>query len=146
MPLHLRDIRVHVDRPETTVNPTSCDPQTFTSTLTGSSPPFADPFGAGAVPSVRYQPFGCGALAFAPKLSFELRGSHRRGGFPSLRATLQARPGEANLSAVSVNLPSSLFLEQRRLLGICTRVQLAAGTCPRKAVYGHASVSTPLLG
>jgi hypothetical protein len=146
IPLHLRDIRVHIDRPETMVNPTSCEAQTFSSTLTGSSAPFTDPFGASATPSVRFQPFGCGALGFKPKLSFALRGSARHGGFPSLRATLEPRAGDANLSSVSVNLPSSLFLEQSRLRTICTRTQLAADACPTNAVYGHAQVRTPLLG
>jgi len=145
VPLHLRDIRVHIDRPETTINPTSCEAQTFSSTLTGSSAPFTDPFGAGAAPSVRFQPFGCSSLGFRPKLSFALRGSARHGGFPSLRVALEPRPGDANLSSVGVNLPPSLFLEQRRLRGVCTRVQLAAEACPKEAVYGHAWVRTPLL-
>lgn len=145
VPLHLRDVRVYIDRPETTINPTNCEAQNFTSTLTGSSPPFADPFGASATPSVRFQAFGCGSLGFKPKLDFTLRGGSGHGDFPSLRATLTPRPGDANLSSVSVNLPPTLFLEQSRVRGICTRVQLAAGACPKKAVYGHAWVRTPLL-
>ncbi|HET9677228.1 MAG TPA: hypothetical protein VFP21_06975 [Solirubrobacterales bacterium] len=145
VPLHLRDIRVYIDRSETTVNPTSCEAQTFSSALTGSSAPFADPFGASATPSVRFQPFGCGSLGFKPKLGFTLRGGDRRGDFPSLRATLVPRPGDANLSSVSVNLPPSLFLEQSRVRAICTRVQLAAEACPKEADYGHAWVRTPLL-
>ena len=146
VPLHLRDIRIHIDRPETMVNPTSCEPQSFSSTLTGSSAPFTDPYGASASPSVNFQAFGCASLGFRPKLSFALRGNARHGGFPSLRAVLTPRPGDANLAAVRVTLPHSLFLEQRRLRTICTRPQLAADACPRGAVYGHASARTPLLG
>jgi len=145
VPLHLRDIRVHIDRPETMINPTSCEAQTFSSTLTGSSAPYADQFGTSATPFVRFQPFGCGSLGFKPRLGFVLRGGYRRGAFPSLRATLTPRPGDANLSSVSVNLPPSLFLEQSRVRGVCTRVQLAAGACPADAVYGQAWVRTPLL-
>ena len=36
----VRDIRVYVDRPNFTLNPTSCDPFSLTSTLTGSAAPF----------------------------------------------------------------------------------------------------------
>ena len=36
IPLHLRDIRVYIDRPNFTLNPTTCDPFAVTSTLTGS--------------------------------------------------------------------------------------------------------------
>jgi hypothetical protein len=147
IPLHLRDIRVYVDRPDFMVNPTSCDPSEVRSTLTGAG---LDVFGSGDDSAVgssrRFQVLGCSALGFKPRLSFRLAGSTRHGGFPALRARYRPRPGNANLKAVSVALPPSLFLAQQHLKTVCTRAQFAAGTCPARSVYGTARARTPLLG
>ncbi len=142
IPLHLADIRVSVDRPNFMVNPTSCNPMKVSSTLGGAGVPAAQI-------SERYQVLNCQGLRFAPKLAFHL-GASRHGAFPSLRATYTAPPGGANLGSVAVNLPSSLFLEQAHIRGVCTRVQFAAGAgngaqCPASSVYGHAVATTPLL-
>jgi hypothetical protein len=151
IPLHLRDIRVYVDRPAFTNTPTSCDPLAALSTLTGAG---ADLVSAAddsvATSSQRYQLLGCSALAFKPKLALALKGATKQGHYPSLRATYTARPGDANLGKATVTLPPSLFLAQEHLDTICTRVQFAAaagnGTaCPAGSVIGHASVTTPLL-
>src|SRR5664279_3581852 len=145
IPLHLRDIRVYVDRPGFTVNPTSCDPLHVTSTLTGSAAPFTNPLVASASPSVLFQVSNCAALGFAPKLALALKGGTHRGSYPSLHATLTAAPGSANIAAAVVTLPASEFLAQNHINTICTRPQLAAEACPAGSLYGHASAVTPLL-
>lgn len=146
IPLHLRDIRVYVDRPGFMVNPTSCDPMQIGSTLGGAG---ADPFDPGddasASSSQRYQVLNCSALGFKPRLGLRLRGPTRHGGYPSLRAVYRPRPKDANLSGVSVTLPPSLFLAQEHIAKVCTKVQFSAGSCPAGAVYGHAQAVTPLL-
>lgn len=146
IPLHLRDIRVYVDRPHFMVNPTSCDPMQVASTLGGAG---ADPFSLAddtvATSTERYQLLGCRALGFRPNLSLRLLGSTRHGGFPSLRAVYRPRPGDANLDAVSVTLPPSLFLEQAHIDEVCTRPRFAAQTCPAGSVYGRARAVVPLL-
>ena len=43
IPIHLRDIRVYIDRPDFTLNPTSCEPFAVASTLSGSGARFSDP-------------------------------------------------------------------------------------------------------
>ena len=145
IPLHLADIRVYVDRPEFMVNPTSCDPMQVASQLGGAG---ADPFSAAddslATAAQRYQVLGCTALGFRPRLSLRLRGSARHGGYPSLRAAYRPRRG-ANLGAVSVALPPSVFLAQEHIDDVCTRAQFAAGNCPGGSVYGRARAVTPLL-
>jgi hypothetical protein len=145
IPLHLRDIRVAVDRDGFTVNPTSCDRMAVRSTLGGAG---SDPFDPGdddsAEAGQRFQVLGCTALGFRPRLSLRL-GSGRHGAFPALRATYAPRPGDANLSAVSVTLPPTVFLAQEHIGGVCTRVQFAAGACPADSVYGRARAITPLL-
>ncbi|HEU4462875.1 MAG TPA: hypothetical protein VFR75_09810 [Solirubrobacterales bacterium] len=145
IPLHLRDIRVYVDRPGFMVNPTSCDPMAVSSRLGGAG---SNPFSAGddtvAESRQRYQVLDCTALGFRPRLSIRLRGSTKHGGYPSLRAVYKPRRG-ANLNAVSVALPRSIFLAQEHIDQVCTRAQFAADNCPPGSVYGRARAVTPLL-
>ena len=151
IPLSLRDLRASTDRPDFTLNPTSCAPFQSAATLWGS---FADPIDpADDVPlgrSDRFQAAGCAALGFAPRLSLRLRGGTRRGAFPALRLLYRPRPGEADLSRLLLRFPHSEFIEQGHFRTICTRVQFAAGAghgaqCPPGSVYGHVRVWTPLL-
>ena len=146
IPLHLADIRVYVDRPDFTLNPTSCDQSQVLSRLTGAG---ADLFSSGddsaATSTQRYQLLGCRTLGFRPALALRLRGSTKHGGYPSLRATYAPRPTGANLSAVSVTLPPSVFLAQEHIKGVCTRVQYAQDNCPAGSIYGHARAITPLM-
>jgi hypothetical protein len=146
IPLHLRDIRVYADRPDFLLNPTSCDPLAVDSSLTGAGTDFlgsADDVVAAA--SDRFQLLDCSALGFAPRLQIRLKGRTRRGGYPSLRAVVRPRPGNANIGKATVTLPSSIFLAQEHIGTICTRPQFQAGTCPKRSVYGSARAVTPLL-
>jgi hypothetical protein len=146
IPLHLRDIRVYVDRPNFTVNPTSCDRMEVASTLGGAG---ADPFDVAddslATSIQRFQVLNCTLLGFKPKLGFSFRGGYRRGAYPSLRATYVPRPGDANLSSASVTLPPAVFLAQNHIRTVCTRPQFRAGNCPGGSIYGHATATTPLM-
>jgi hypothetical protein len=146
IPIHLRDVRVYIDRPQTTINPTSCDRFQLASTLNGSGERFADPSDDSTVTAVApFQAFNCGALGFAPKLSLRLRGQTKRGDNPSLRVEVKPHPGDANIATASVALPPSIFLAQSHIQTICTRAQFAREDCPAGSVYGHARAFTPLL-
>jgi hypothetical protein len=146
IPLHLRDIRVYVDRPQTMLTPTSCDKEQALSTLTGAG---ADLFNAAddpaAVTTGRYQVLNCSLLGLKPKLSFKLKGGTHRGRFPTLIANYKPRAHDANLRSVAVTLPHSLFLEQRHIGTVCTRPEFRADRCPERSVYGSATAITPLL-
>ncbi len=145
-PLRLREIRIAIDRPRFMVNPTDCDPFALSSTLTGSGARFDDP--SDDVPATSLVPFqvsNCSALDFAPRLALRLKGSHRRGRFPALRATVTPREGDADIGAATVTLPPKLFLAQEHLESVCTPRQFAARSCPADSVYGHATAVTPLL-
>jgi hypothetical protein len=146
IPLHLRDIRVYVDRPGFTRNPTSCDPSQVVSRLTGAgTDPFDPADDSTAIANEPFHLLNCTLLGFRPSLRIALRGSSRQGAFPSLRATYTPRSGDADLAAASVTLPDSLFLAQQHIATVCTRVQFAAGACPSGSVYGRARAVTPLL-
>jgi len=146
IPLHLRDVRVYVDRPEFTRNPTSCEPSQLESTLTGSGARFDDPGDdSTASATARFQLLNCLTLGFRPKLGLRLRGGTRRGDYPSLRATFAARRGDANLRRIAVTMPHSLFLAQNHIRTVCTRERFAAERCPAGSVYGKAVAHTPLF-
>lgn len=146
IPIHLRDVRVYVDRPRLTLNPTSCEPFAVTSRLTGAGLRFSDPSDDGAATvASRFQASNCRSLKFAPAFGLRLRGGTKRGGFPSLRANVLPRPGDANIGRAVVTLPPSLFLDQDHINSVCTGHQFAVGDCPRGSVYGHAHAVTPLL-
>lgn len=151
IPVHLRDVRVYVDKQNFVLNPTNCQPTSTASTVLGSGTDFASEADDRPVTvTSRYQAADCASLNYKPHLQLKLKGSTRRGGNPALTAILRPRPGDANSRRVSIALPHSEFLEQGHIKTICTRVQFKAGAgngtqCPAASVYGHAKVWTPLL-
>ncbi len=146
IPLKLRDLRVYVDRPEFTLNPTNCEPEQARATLWGGG---ADPFttadDAPVAKSSGYQAANCAVLPFKPKLSLSLKGGTHRGAHPALKAVLTPRPGDANLASISTVLPHSEFIDQNHINNPCTRVQFAENACPPGSVLGIARAWTPLL-
>jgi hypothetical protein len=146
IPLRVREIQVHIDRPDFTLNPTSCEEMATRAAIWGGG---ADPFSladnAPVSRSARFQAADCARLGFKPRLGLRLKGGTKRGGHPSLRAVLRPRPGDANIERTVVRLPRSAFLDQGHIRTICTRVQFAADKCPPAAVYGNVTAFSPLL-
>lgn len=142
VPLDLRTIALRVDRPDFTLNPTSCNPLAATGVATSL-------FGQGAALSAPFQVGECGGLAFKPKLSLKLKGKTNRGAHPALTAIL-TMPEGANIAHAAVTLPHSEFIDQGHFQTICTRVQYAEGAtpgekCPPGSIYGHVTATSPLL-
>lgn len=149
--VHLRDIRVYLDRPEFMFNPTNCDRTSTASTVLGSGLDFAS--AADNEPVTVTSPFqaaDCASLGFKPKLTLQLMGGTKRGDTPRLKAILKPRKSDANIGKVQVTLPHSAFLEQAHIRTVCTRVQFNAGggngeKCPKGSIYGKAKAITPVL-
>lgn len=147
VPLHLREIRVHMDRHDFTRNPSSCLASKVISTLNGSGATFGNPADdSTATATNHFQLLGCRTLGFEPRLGIRLHGPTRRGAFPSLRATFASRGDkDSNLKAISVTMPHSEFLAQNHIRTVCTRAQFAQERCPAGSVYGKAVAYTPLF-
>jgi hypothetical protein len=147
IPLHLREVRVYMDRPQFTHNPSSCEASQLVSRLTGSGASFASRADDSiATVAEHFQLLNCLNLGFRPKLGLRLRGGSRRGAFPSLRASFAARgPQDSNLKKIEVTTPQSLFLAQGHIRTVCTRAQFDERRCPKSSVYGRAVASTPLF-
>jgi hypothetical protein len=138
IPLDVRSVDVSLDKPNFTLNPTSCDPMAVNGLLTSI-------LGQVAALSSRFQLAECGQLGFKPQMTLRLRGGTKRGKHPALTLTLMPRPGDANISSFSLALPRSEFLENAHIRTVCTRPDFAADNCPAGAIYGEATVTTPIL-
>ena len=144
--LKVRDLRVYVDRPHFTLNPTSCEESSAKAELFGSYLNVFDPADDRPVDlKSRYQAANCLNLGFKPNLALNLKGGTKRGGHPGLSAIYTPRPGDANVKGLVVRLPRSAFLDQAHIRTICTRVQFAAKSCPAASQYGFIKAWTPLL-
>jgi len=139
IPLDVRSIALDMDKPDFTLNPTSCEKKQITgtaSTVPGQSAALTDSFQVG----------GCKNLGFKPHLALSLKGSTRHAGHPALRAVLTYPKGSyANIAKAQVNLPGSEFIDQGNLNKTCTKPVLLAGACPASSVYGKVKAWTPLL-
>jgi len=152
IPIHLRDVNVYTDRPDFTLNPTSCKRTSTASTVLGSGLDFVSQ--ADDQPVTVTSPFqavNCARLGFKPKLAISLKGGTERNDNPALKAVVTYPKGAyANIADAQVTLPHSEFLDNSHIKTICTRVQFKEGTvpgekCPAASVYGRARARTPLL-
>jgi hypothetical protein len=138
IPLRIKYLHFDFNRSSFTLNPTNCDPFQVDGQIVGNQ-------GTIAEPTALYQVANCADLSFKPKLNLKLKGSTKRRGHPVLQATVNAKPGEANIARTQVSMPKSLLLDQSHIGTVCTKVQFAAHSCPAGAVYGQAMIETPLL-
>jgi hypothetical protein len=146
IPLQLRDIRVNVDRPSFTLNPTNCTPSAITGSVSSTE-------GQTAALSSRFQVGECAALAFHPSFSVSTQGNgeiKRHGASLDVKIATHQGPGgggEANISKVEVSLPSILPSRLTTLQKACTERQFAANPagCPAASNVGTAIANTPLL-
>jgi len=138
VPLDLRSLRLELDRPEFTLNPTSCEKTSVGATV-GTIP------GAETALAERFQVGGCADLGFKPRIGLRFAGATGRNGHPTVTATLRPRRGDANLRGAKILLPGRILLDQRRIRGVCTRAEFGAGACPADSAYGRVRAWSPLL-
>jgi hypothetical protein len=139
IPLDVRSIAVKIDKPDFTLNPTSCEAKAITGEAISTQ-------GQAAALNNRFQVGGCQNLGFHPNLALKLKGPTKRAKNPALTATLTYPKGSyANIKSAQVTLPHSEFLEQAHIKTVCTRPELASHTCPAASIYGSATAETPLL-
>ncbi len=92
--LRVRDVRLMVDRSETTLNPTSCSPMSVDGEISGvGGSLLSNTDDSLFVTSHPFQVGSCSDLSFKPRLSFRLFGGTKRGAHPKFRAVLANAPG-----------------------------------------------------
>jgi len=139
IPIRMRSIRVNIDKPNFTINPTNCSPFTVDSQGIGDQDTVTD-F------SSYFQVANCARLPFKPKMTVKQIGKKsRRAQNPVLQFDLRTRPGDANIKALSVTLSHAFEIDQRHLGNICSEKELAANQCAGRTPIGKATTTTPLL-
>jgi len=146
--VHVRDIRVNVNRPDFILNATNCTPQTIAADAIGAGTDFQS---AGdddaATVSNRYQASGCAALPFRPKFEATVSSKVSRLNGTSFKVKLALPAGNANVAKVKVELPKTVPSRLETLHKACLFAQFTANPagCPPESVVGHAKAVTPLL-
>ncbi|MFZ1926050.1 MAG: hypothetical protein WAU42_07895 [Solirubrobacteraceae bacterium] len=141
VPLRLRSLDVHVNRPNFAINPTSCAALKTEATLTST-------FGTNQTLSTPFQATACSALAFAPKLtaSTNAKTSRANGAILVVKVAYPAGP-QANIKSVLVTLPKLLASRISTLNSACPEATFNASplSCPPLSKVGSATVATPVL-
>jgi hypothetical protein len=149
---HVRDIRVWIDRPNFTLNPTNCTPMSIAATVTGAGADFTNP--ADQVPVTVTDPFqvaNCATLAFKPSFKVSTSGhtSRKNGASLTVKLTYPNTPQgtEANIARVKVELPKRLPSRLKTLQKACPAATFEANPagCPANSAVGHAKAITPIL-
>ena len=97
IPLRARHIRLTLDRPGFTLNPTNCDPFSVDSVLFGDE-------GAAAHRSAFFQAANCSTLDYGPALSMRLKWRPRAPGAPGDPRCIDSKARRSQLKKVSVTL------------------------------------------
>jgi uncharacterized repeat protein (TIGR01451 family) len=148
IPLQVKDIRVNLDRPGFTFNPTSCNPMSINGTVQSTENQVAGV-------SSRFQVGECANHAFKPKFSASTAGKTSKANGASFHVHLASNEGphgtggasESNIAKVDVQLPVSLPARLTTLQKACTAAQFASNPagCPAASFVGSATAHTPIL-
>jgi hypothetical protein len=140
----VKSVTVRVDKPEFTFNPTSCEHETFSMTIRGTS-------GAVATDPVPFQAAGCASLEFHPNLTVETPSHTTRPTGARLDVKLTYPPApqgtQANIAKVKVELPKQLPARLTTLQKACPAARFDAdpASCPAASDVGMVTATTPLL-
>ena len=141
IPIRMRSIRVSIDRPHFTLNPTTCSPLSVDSQGIGDE-------GTVASFSSYFHAVDCFKLGFKPKMKIRQLGGRkktRRAKNPAIKLNLRTRSGDANISSIRVTLPSAFEIDQRHLGNLCSEKELTENQCAGRTAIGRATTRTPLL-
>ena len=155
--IHVRDIRVYIERKNFMINPTNCNPETFSATVIGGGADPANPQdNTPATTNDSFQAANCQTLTFKPKFSVSTSGKTSKADGASLTAKLSYPEvgghsifagGQANIARVKVDLPKQLPSRLTTLQKACTAAQFNTNPagCPAASFIGHARAITPIL-
>jgi hypothetical protein len=144
IPLQIKHVNVTIDREGFTFNPTDCEPQKITGSLTSSN-------GSEAGLAVPFQVTNCATLKFKPQFKASTSGKTSRANGASLTVHLaypKAPWGSlSNIRYVKVSLPKQLPSRLSTLQKACPDATFNQNpaACPAESRVGTASATTPIL-
>jgi hypothetical protein len=141
---HVRDIRVYVDRPNFTLNATSCEPLAISSTLTSN-------LGQSRTVSSRFQAANCANLKFTPSIAVKTAAHPSKVDGASLHFKIAYPKGAMGSQSwmkemkftIPKQLPARLTTIQKACLASVFETNRAG--CPAGSKIGTAVVHTPVL-
>ena len=141
---HVRDIRVYIDRPNFTLNPTSCEHLSISSTLQSS-------LGQSATVTSPFQDANCPNLKYEPKLAVSTAGTASKVNGASLHFLISYPKGAIGRQSwmkemrfeIPKQLPARLTTIQKACLA--ATFEHNRGACPAASIIGHVLVHTPVL-
>jgi len=155
VPTDLRTINSVIERPGGApfmVNPTHCEPASFSGTAYGAPPPGAGGAGATAAIASSFDMVGCKGLAFAPKFTASTTSKDNFNDNGASLVTKVTNPSvpqgtQSDIARVKVELPIALPSRLTTLQKACVAKVFEAdpANCPPDSFIGHATVHTPLL-
>ncbi len=149
--VHVRDIRVYMNREKFIINPTNCSPMQITETITGAGADPSNP--ADQTPVTATAPFeaaDCSSLTFKPGFKVSTTGhtSKANGAGLTVKLTVPSALGtQANIARVKVELPKALPSRLTTLRKACLAKTFEANPadCPADSIVGHATADTPIV-
>jgi hypothetical protein len=150
--VHVKDIRVYVDRPNFILNPTSCDPMSISNAVTGTGADIASSSDDQTVnTATRFQVGNCSSLSFRPSfhVSTSSKPSRKNGESLDVKLTMPKAPlGTAtNIAKVKVDLPRQLPSRLETLQKACLDSVFNSNpaACPAPSRVGTATAITPIV-
>jgi hypothetical protein len=140
VPLQVKSIDVTIDREGFMFNPTSCERSGVTGTVLSTQ-------GAQVGSSSPFQAANCASLPFKPSFTASTQAKTSKADGASLTVKIAAKPGEANVRKVDVQLPLALPSRLTTLQKACTEAQFNTNPagCPAASDVGVVTVHTPVL-
>jgi hypothetical protein len=150
--VHVRDIRVYIDRQKFIRNPTSCAPMAIENSISGAGADYTNPADQHAITvGSRFQAADCSALGFKPSFKVATNAATSRANGASLHVTVtypRAPEGsQANIRSVKVSLPKQLPSRLTTLQKACrdSVFEINPAACPPASRVGYAKAITPLI-
>jgi hypothetical protein len=149
--VHVRDIRVYVDRSKFILNPTSCNPMSILNTVTGAGAGITGQDGLPVTVTSPFQAADCSNLAFKPvfKVSTSGKTSRTNGASLSVKLSYPTAPlgTQANIRSVKVDLPKQLPSRLTTLQKACpdSTFNVNPASCPAASRVGQAKALTSIL-
>jgi hypothetical protein len=144
IPLQIKHVNFTTTRPGFTFNPTNCNPQQVTGSMTSTQ-------GVSKAVAVPFQVTNCAVLGFKPAFQVSTNGKTSRATGASLHVKLTypkaAFGSQANIKTVKVDLPKQLPSQLKTLQHACPIQTFEANpaSCPVESRIGTAKAVTPLV-
>jgi hypothetical protein len=150
--VHVRDIRVYVDRTNFILNPTNCDPMSIANIITGAGADYTNPADQKAVTvTTPFQVADCASLGFKPVFNATVSGKTSRANGAAITFNLSypkaPQGSQANIRSVKVDLPKQLPSRLSTLQKACpdSVFNVNPANCSAESRVGSAIAHTPIL-